>query len=474
MVEKSTEFLRGGTTKQTHETNHAESLRGNGEEERRGNPKQTPEVQTTPSLRGQDARRNDAATSRKQTAETNHNPASKETRIPTLRFKEFDGEWDKSKLRAVSKITTGSTPSTKISEFYNGSFLFVSPADMQGNRYIKSTKTTLTEAGFDKCRKLKKGSVLFVCIGSTIGKVAQSFSVCSTNQQINALEAKENFSNDFLYSLLEKNGQRIKLLAGVQAVPQINKTDFSNLKYFFPSLPEQQKIASFLAAVDKKIQQLTKKKELLEDYKKGVMQQLFSGKLRFKDQTGKEFPDWEEKRLGEYLEERVHYSEKELPLYSLTIENGIIPKSQRYERSFLVKNVQKAYKVMLENDFAFNPMNLRFGALARLKNANEVAVSKYYNIFYCKDNADKLYMETYLTSYNMIQYYNKMSTGSLEEKKRVHYLDFIKFKLLFPSLEEQQKIANYLSAIDTKIEAVNQQIEKTQEFKKGLLQRMFV
>jgi len=74
----------------------------------------------------------------------------------------------------------------------------------------------------------------------------------------------------------------------------------------------------------------------------------------------------------------------------------------------------------------------------------------------------------------MIQYYNKMATGSLEEKKRVHYLDFIKFKLSFPSLKEQIKIANFLSAIDNKIMKAERQIQQNEEYKKGLLQQMFV
>src|ERR1035437_4899340 len=169
--------------------------------------------------------------------------------------------------------------------------------------------------------------------------------------------------------------------------------------------------------------------------------------LRFPDFSG----EWKKIKLGNYFIERNDSTNEEFPLYSLTIEKGIIPKSERYERSFLVNDIDNAYKVMNENDFAYNPMNLRFGALARHKENKKVLVSKYYNIFYCNGEGSSAFFEYYLTSNNLIQYYNKMATGSLIEKKRVHYLDFINFKKHLPELPEQTKIASFLTAVDNKL-----------------------
>lgn len=397
--------------------------------------------------------------------------------VPALRFKEFEGEWEKNKLGAISKITTGSTPSTSVDEFYNGNYLFVSPADMQGNRYIKSTKTTLTVAGFDKCRKLKKGSVLFVCIGSTIGKVAQSIGECSSNQQINALEAKENFSNDFIYSLLEKNGQRIKLLAGVQAVPQINKTDFSNLKYLFPSLPEQQKIAAFLAAVDDKIQQLSKKAALLAQYKKGVMQQLFAGELRFKDDNGNTYPDWEEKRLGEFLKyydgthQTPKYVEQGVPFYS--VEH--VTANQFVKTKFISEEVfeKENKRVKLENG---DILMTRIGDIGTSRIIDwDVRASFYVSLALLKQNSsfDSTYLNQYISS---VPFQKELwaKTIHVAFPKKINLGEIGKCKAQLPSLDEQQKIARYLSGIDTKIESVTNQITQTQTFKKGLLQQLFV
>ena len=209
---------------------------------------------------------------------------------PQLRFREFEGGWSIKKLSDVGKIITGSTPSTFVSEYYeNGIIHFVSPVDIGANRFITSTKTTLTDLGFSKTRHIRENSVLFVCIGSTIGKVAQTSQKCATNQQINAIECNSNISDSFLYSLLELKADRVKLLAGNQAVPQINKTDFSNFRFYFPKLPEQQKIASFLSDVDAKITKFTQKKAKLEEYKKGIMQKIFNQELRFKYDNGNNF-----------------------------------------------------------------------------------------------------------------------------------------------------------------------------------------
>lgn len=192
-------------------------------------------------------------------------------------------------------------------------------------------------------------------------------------------------------------------------------------------------------------------------------------KLRFSEFK----KEWGIRKIGDFVEERKGIAAQDLPLYSLTIENGVVPKSKRYERSFLVKGTKDAYKEMLPGDFAFNPMNLRFGALAMHKSDFNVAVSKYYNIFYCNSEGNPKYLESYFTCYNMINYYNRMSTGTLEEKKRVHYLDFVHFKKPFPTLPEQEKIASFLSAVDKKIQQLTAKRELLEQYKKGVMQKIF-
>ncbi len=197
--------------------------------------------------------------------------------IPCLRFPEFRdaGEWEKIPVGKIGEIITGNTPSTTMKEYYGGDRLFVSPADMADHRFIYNTKTTLTELGYSKTRQIPADSILFVCIGSTIGKIAQNKIDCATNQQINAVVPSKNYSNGFIYYSLDLNASKIAELAGKHAVPIINKTVFSTVVLDLPSLKEQQLIAECLSSLDELIKVQSQKLESLKIHKKGLMQQLF-------------------------------------------------------------------------------------------------------------------------------------------------------------------------------------------------------
>lgn len=159
------------------------------------------------------------------------------------------------------------------------------------------------------------------------------------------------------------------------------------------------------------------------------------------------------------------------PLYSLTIEEGITPKTERYERSFLVKK-KNAYKVMRPNDFAYNPMNLRFGAVARYKGEKLISVSGYYDIFTTKSKLDLEFMDNFLIFDNMITYYNKVSIGSLIEKQRVHFSNFLNFELPLPPLTERNRIAEILAGQDRVIALKEELLAEKQKQKKYLMQQL--
>ena len=159
------------------------------------------------------------------------------------------------------------------------------------------------------------------------------------------------------------------------------------------------------------------------------------------------------------------------PLYSLTIEDGITPKTERYERSHLVKK-EDSYKIVRPNDYAYNPMNLRFGAVARHKGDMPVAVSGYYDIFTTVFESDLPFMDSFLTCGPMITYYNRVSTGSLVEKQRVHFSQFLEFVLPLPSINERTKIAAILTTQDKVIELKEKRLAEKQRQKKYLMQQL--
>ena len=196
--------------------------------------------------------------------------------VPKIRFSGFSDDWEQRKVSEIGNIVTGSTPKTSISDNYGGEFLFVSPADIQENRYVDETITTLTKKGFDQGRKIREKASLFVSIGSTIGKVAQTSQESTTNQQINAVEPYDNFDDDFIFTSLENISGSIKAIASNQAVPIVNKTTFGETEIKVPSeLAEQQKIGAYFRNLDHLITLHQHKCDELQKLKKFMLQNMF-------------------------------------------------------------------------------------------------------------------------------------------------------------------------------------------------------
>lgn len=183
--------------------------------------------------------------------------------------------------------------------------------------------------------------------------------------------------------------------------------------------------------------------------------------------------EWEETSFSSLFTSTSDYTDdlEKYPLYSLTIEDGVTPKTERYERSHLVKK-EDSYKIVRPNDYAYNPMNLRFGSVARHKGNLPVAVSGYYDIFTTVHKSDLPFMDSFLTCDPMITYYNRVSTGSLVEKQRVHFSQFLEFVLPLPSINERAKIAAILTTQDKVIELKEKRLAEKQRQKKYLMQQL--
>ena len=181
--------------------------------------------------------------------------------------------------------------------------------------------------------------------------------------------------------------------------------------------------------------------------------------------------EWDDTSFSTLLTSTNDYTDdlEKYSLYSLTIEGGVTPKTERYERSHLVKK-EDSYKIVRPNDYAYNPMNLRFGAVARYKGDIPVAVSGYYDIFTTVYKSDLPFMDSFLTCGPMITYYNRVSTGSLVEKQRVHFSQFLGFALPLPSRKERAQIATILTTQDKVIELKEKLMAEKQRQKKYFMQ----
>lgn len=196
---------------------------------------------------------------------------------PRLRFPEFKkaGAWSPVEIGSLGEVVTGTTPATTMREYYGGPHSFISPADIGEGRFVRQAKSTLSDAGLAQSRAIPPQSVLFVCIGSTIGKVAQATDTCATNQQINSVVPDPSKSADFVYYALTEASPRIAALAGKQAVPLVNKTLFASFVLLAPKECEQQRIADCLASLDARLSAQSRKLDALRQHKRGLMQQLF-------------------------------------------------------------------------------------------------------------------------------------------------------------------------------------------------------
>lgn len=205
-------------------------------------------------------------------------------------------EWAVRPLGDIATIATGSTPPTSDVSNYGDEFLFVSPADMGNTKQIAHTERRLSQKGFSLSRQFPKDSILFVCIGSTIGKCAIASVELTSNQQINAIYPSAAFLPDFLYYAVSEAAPRVRALAGEQAVPLVNKSQFSETKVALPLLPEQCAIAAALNDVDAMLSSLDALIAKKRDIKQAAMQQLLTGKTRLPGFAG----EWAVTRLGDH------------------------------------------------------------------------------------------------------------------------------------------------------------------------------
>jgi type I restriction enzyme S subunit len=188
-------------------------------------------------------------------------------------------EWVEKSIEEIGDIVTGSTPATARIEYYGDEFLFVSPADIQNNFFIYKTGKKLTQSGFDVTRKLPENSICVVCIGSTIGKMALLAKEGCTNQQINSVICFDpELSFYFFYAMMLYNEPQFRRETGLQAVPIVNKSQFSEFLLPVAEKTEALKISERLKAIDNKLQTEQTYLQKIQLLKKGLMEDLLTGK----------------------------------------------------------------------------------------------------------------------------------------------------------------------------------------------------
>jgi len=409
----------------------------------------------------------------------------KTNNIPKLRFPEFDGKWNKIQLNQLLDFKNGINASK---EQYGKGVKFINVLDILNNDYITSDniigKVDVDEKTVSKYL-VSYGDILFQRSSETREEVGTANVYLDKNQTAvfggfvirgaKIGDYEPVFFNKLLKTDLARN--EITSRSGGSTRYNVGQEILSNISLPFPSLPEQQKIASFLTSVDDKINVLKQKVSLLEKYKKGVMQQIFSQQIRFKDANGNDYLEWEEKSLGEVcLKARSggtpkstvkSYYNGDIPFLSIsdmTQQGKYINYTSNHISEEGLKN-SSSWIVPINSIIYSMYASVGFVAINNIPIATSQAV---LNLI-VKDNVSVYYLYYYLLDFQ--KYINQfITTGTQGNLNAQSVKDF---NVLVPTLEEQTKIAEFLSGIDEKIETTKLQLSKMEVWKKGLLQGMF-
>lgn len=398
--------------------------------------------------------------------------------IPRLRFPGFDDHWRTERLGEISKFQNGVGHEQSI--------------DSEGNIIVVNSKFISTEGEVKKythevLSEIQDDSFSMVMSDVPNGKaIAKCYYFkkgrgYSLNQRICSIKSKTE-NNKFLFYQINRNKYYLKFDNGVGQT-NLRKSEVLNCPVIFPSFPEQQKISDFLTAVDKRIELLEKKKTLLETYKKGVMKKIFNQEIRFKDDKGNDFPDWMRKKIEEItlristgLNPRKNFSLGNGDNYYVTIKNisnGKIDFStcEKIDDEALVK-IKNRSDLSRDDIIMSSIGNIGESYLLTSDPTNWNINESVFVLRPNQELINPVFFYYILTNNNANKYFLGNMTGS--SFKSIKIGDLREMPVSIPSLIEQKKISKFLKSIDNQIELVENQIDKSKTWKKGLLQKMFV
>lgn len=414
--------------------------------------------------------------------------------VPTLRFREFDSEWSESTLKQLSSNVSYGIGAAATDYDGINKYLRITDIDEESRRFLPNPLTSPEGSDFDKY-KLVKDDIVFARTGASVGK-SYLYNPADGNLIYAGFLIKFHIDKadpQFVYLMTFRSeyNKWVQVYSMRSGQPGLNAEEYKKWDFFIPKLPEQQKIASFLSAVDTKIEQLTRKKELLEEYKKGVMQKLFpppstssgSGEvqhpeLRFKQEDGSDFPDWEVKRLGELgsFSKGKGISKSDISddgKYHCIRYGELYTDYREIIMDVISKtNIDPKDSVISEANDVIIPSSGETHidiATASCVLVEGVLLGGDLNIFSSKENG-------VFISYLLNNAY-KFDIANLAQGNSVVHLYSKQLKslqIMRPSLSEQNRISDFIAELDSKIAGIEVKVANAQSFKKGLLQQMFV
>ena len=402
---------------------------------------------------------------------------------PQLRFEGFTDDWEVRKLGDYSENTFGGgTPKTGIDEYWTGDIPWIQSSDLKKEQLynVQPSKFITDDAVKNSATKLVPKNSIAIVTRVGVGKLALLPFEYATSQDflsLSNLKVDKWFGIYSTYTMLQKELNNIQ----GTSIKGITKPELLKKKMRTPSLiDEQSKIGTLFKQLDDIIALHQSKLDLLKEQKKGFLQKMFPKngakvpELRFAGFAD----DWEERKLQEVLRERNNQQPQsmEYPLVSFTVENGVTPKTDRYEREQLVvgDKSSKKYKVTVLNDIVYNPANLKFGAISRNKYGNAVFSPIYITFLVNNDVTTPEFIEMFVTRNDFIKRALKYQQGTVYERQSVSPTNLLAMNVYLPGKSEQEKIGSFFQQLDETIALHQRKLDLLKEQKKGFLQKMFV
>nr|WP_077446869.1 restriction endonuclease subunit S [Staphylococcus aureus] len=398
--------------------------------------------------------------------------------VPELRFPGFEGEWEEKKLGEVAEIYDGTHQTPK---YTNEGIKFLS---VENIKTLNSSKY-ISEEAFEKEFKIRPefGDILMTRIGD-IGTP----NIVSSNEKFAyyvslALLKTKNLNSYFLKNLILSSSIQNELWRKTLHVAfpkKINKNEIGKIKINFPTNKEQQKIGQFFSKLDRQIELEEQKLELLQQQKKGYMQKIFSQELRFKDENGEDYPEWEEKKLGDITEQSMYgigasatrFDSKNIYIRITDIDEK--SRKLKYQNLTTPDEINNKYKLK-RNDILFVRTGASTGKSYIHKEEKDI-YNYYFAGFLIKFEINEQNSPLFIYQFTLTSKFNNwvkvMSVRS--GQPGINSEEYAKLPLVLPNKLEQKKIAEFLDRFDQQIELEKQKIEILHQQKKGLLQSMFI
>ncbi|WP_300279586.1 restriction endonuclease subunit S [Peptacetobacter sp.] len=409
---------------------------------------------------------------------------------PKLRFKEFSGDWEKTTLKHVTDSFEYGMNSASAEFDGENKYIRITDIDETTSKYINTNVVSPLGELEDKYL-VKENDILFARTGASTGKT-YLYDKKDGKLYFAGFLIRANVNNDnnakfiFLQTKTKVYDKWVKVMSMRSGQPGINSQEYASYSFNTPSKEEQEKIASFFSLIDDKISLQGEKVEALKDYKKGIMQKIFSKELRFKDDNGKDYPEWEEKKLGDFtklmqsgLSRKLSNKDIGIPVIrSNNLIDGKIDVSDiKYWHSIDDQGVKLENYFLRENDLLVNFIN----SLAQIGKCSIYTDELKRNTIFTT-NIMRLNFEhdidvNYIFNYFQLKKYNdyiRSITKPAVNQASFTTADFKRFKVDLPNIEEQIKIGKLLKMLDSKIEKEQEKLDSLNEYKKGLLQQMFV